>query len=478
MHADDHVNARGRMNGTRTALLALVCLAAITCSVWALSDEKPPPSAGTSEAKASVAVIVTGDDNGYLKPCECTNGMLGGLPRRLSLLQALERKAEAQLLLSNGHVNSSHKEHPVEAILAEATLAHDRMKFETMLIAMNEMGYKAMNVSPWELKLGRQALIAIQNDVKFPLLGTNLRLKEEPKLALARGVKVPWPGGEALVVGVIGFSQQKLLGEVDANAELDEPLAAIREAQKELGPGLPLIVLAQMSAEEGRELAGQLPELVLLALPGAAGSAESNPEALSKSKPLLFTTGADGKYLAAWYLVKGAELGATFDAPAVESTYFDHPDIVAPFEIFKQRMQAESLLTHFYGKKPTEQGRTFVGSSECSNCHPMAVEKLADSRHMHAWQTLIDKGHTFDPDCVGCHVTGYTYKTGFAGEETTPSLINVTCEECHGPGSLHVQAPEKPYNIQKRECEECHNSEHSPKFRKSIYLSKIKHGKD
>ncbi|MFO0982059.1 MAG: multiheme c-type cytochrome [Planctomycetota bacterium] len=445
----------------------------LSCKLWGDQHDR-----ASGEALPSVAVIITGDDDGYLKPCECTNGMLGGMPRRHSLVKALERKATSQLLLSNGRVTSPHTEFPVDKEHAAGTLVQDQMKFATMLVAMEEIGYRAINVSPWELKLGREELANAAKDVSFPLLATNLRLEPEPKLALAKGVKVPWPGGEALVVGVIGFSQQRLLGDADPGATLAEPLASIRKAQAELGKGLPLIVLAQMDAKEGLELAKQLPELVVMALPGAAASSEETPSALTTERPFLVTTGSHGKYLGVAYLSPGETTAFKFEWPAVESTLFDSGDIVSLLNLLQQRLKAENLLGRFYEKKPTVQGRTYVGSAECGNCHPKAVEALADSKHMHAWQTLVDKGYTADPDCVGCHVTGYGYQTGFAGEEKTPSLINVTCEECHGPGSLHMVSPEQPYDIQKRACDGCHNNLHSPSFRKGVYWPKIKHGRD
>jgi hypothetical protein len=71
-------------------------------------------------------------------------------------------------------------------------------------------------------------------------------------------------------------------------------------------------------------------------------------------------------------------------------------------------------------------------------------------------------------------VTGYTYKSGFAGEEATSSLVDVTCESCHGPASLHVAAPNKPYG-RPLGCKTCHHPDHSPKFEKPAYWEKIKH---
>ena len=53
--------------------------------------------------------------------------------------------------------------------------------------------------------------------------------------------------------------------------------------------------------------------------------------------------------------------------------------------------------------------------------------------------------------------------------DTTKALVNVTCEGCHGPGSLHVAAPiaEKKNFIAKpgeAMCKQCHTAVTTPSF--------------
>jgi len=36
-------------------------------------------------------------------------------------------------------------------------------------------------------------------------------------------------------------------------------------------------------------------------------------------------------------------------------------------------------------------------------------------------------------------VVGFAHKAGYENEERTPHLMNVGCENCHGPGSLHIE---------------------------------------
>ena len=52
----------------------------------------------------------------------------------------------------------------------------------------------------------------------------------------------------------------------------------------------------------------------------------------------------------------------------------------------------------------------------------------------------------FDPECLSCHVTGWSpqeflpYASGFMSIAETPLLEGNGCENCHGPGGGHVAA--------------------------------------
>ena len=92
------------------------------------------------------------------------------------------------------------------------------------------------------------------------------------------------------------------------------------------------------------------------------------------------------------------------------------------------------------GKPPT-----YVGSNRCTDCHKSAGEVWEKTPHSHAYQTLVDakqpSNRQYDPECIVCHTVGFGYKSGFTTAEKTAKLKNVGCESCHGPGSLHVNAP-------------------------------------
>jgi hypothetical protein len=87
----------------------------------------------------------------------------------------------------------------------------------------------------------------------------------------------------------------------------------------------------------------------------------------------------------------------------------------------------------------------------------------------------------YDYDCVGCHVTGWLEPGGahLASVERR-GLVNVQCEVCHGPGSVHVEEAgmDEPHTVQRRPAERlcadrCHTKEHSDTFQLEAYLRDI-----
>ena len=82
--------------------------------------------------------------------------------------------------------------------------------------------------------------------------------------------------------------------------------------------------------------------------------------------------------------------------------------------------------TQFGCNKPPEH-EAWTGMSHSKAFLSLSPEQRAGGKD--------EKGRA----CVRCHVTGYGEKGGFVSEEKTPKLVNVGCESCHGPGSLHFQ---------------------------------------
>jgi hypothetical protein len=177
---------------------------------------------------------------------------------------------------------------------------------------------------------------------------------------------------------------------------------------------------------------------------------------------------------------------------AIEPGYPLHAPLTQAREGYNQRLKAITEANPDPIEPVADGQPEYIGAERCATCHPDATRTWQETAHARAIQTLIDRDKNFDKSCVGCHVTGYRkpggavagklqYEVTLNGETFTKKLENVGCEVCHGPGSLHAAAPlgadSKPQHIQRAVpvelCQQCHNSEHSPRFNNDTYRPRI-----
>lgn len=132
----------------------------------------------------------------------------------------------------------------------------------------------------------------------------------------------------------------------------------------------------------------------------------------------------------------------------------------------------------FAGVKTPEPPRgapTYVGNEACETCHEEALELWKGTRHAGAYETLVDVNKQYDLSCVGCHVTGFR-KPGGAEVVETRGLVDVQCEQCHGPGSKHADDPDTSNIVREAPatlCMTCHTAEHSDTFEYEAYLRDV-----
>lgn len=98
---------------------------------------------------------------------------------------------------------------------------------------------------------------------------------------------------------------------------------------------------------------------------------------------------------------------------------------------------------------------SFIGIKKCKKCHLKQFKSWKKTKMANAFDLLkpgiraeakkqvgLDpqKDYTADENCVGCHTIGYKKPGGFVDLATTPKLIGVGCEMCHGAGSHYTQS--------------------------------------
>lgn len=184
-------------------------------------------------------------------------------------------------------------------------------------------------------------------------------------------------------------------------------------------------------------------------------------------------------------LQKGLESNELPDAPAV--AVFEQVKVTCHLAV---DAAAKKALGDYDGWVATENAKRFagvkapapakgeagyVGIEECEMCHDEAASYWKTTVHARAYDTLVQANKQFDLSCVGCHVTGFR-KPGGSEVVENEGLTSVQCEQCHGPGSLHIEDPEGtrlPAQTPVTVCGECHTPEHSDTFDYDAYLRDV-----
>jgi len=448
----------------RVAVLGAV--AAVIVAVACASQGNPKPSVPRVEPAARTAagaperVLFTGSDDGYLDACGCDDGLLGGLPRRHTLLRRLGSEGDGALVLSNGR-------------LVAGSSPLDQMKFDAILLAMATMGYDGIALTERELALGRARIAEMAEFLgdDCPFLATNLVDAARPG-ARAGKVAQPLPcaralvrnvaGREIVVLAAVAASRGDLYRTADPDVRVADPERALREEIARHEKAWKVVVLGQMSLEEAEALARATGRIDLLIVQGPDYDDHPQEGALRAGTTTIVTTGRKGKFVGS-FRFGGAGEPDRFEPEPVEDTILKSSDVQdVVIRTYRDPLLENSPrpIEAYFERTPTKSGAEYVGADEgsCAGCHPKAWETWATSRHSRAWKTLVDqdlppapddrkgrlKNAIWDPDCVKCHVTGFGEVSGYAGiekEALRPEapLVNVTCEACHGPAGDHAE---------------------------------------
>jgi nitrate/TMAO reductase-like tetraheme cytochrome c subunit len=416
-----------------------------------------------AETKEKLFIAFTGEDLGRLEPCGCTSGQLGGLSRRHTWLDHF--KAEnpgAFVLLSNGDI-------------IKDVARQDEIKLMTLVQAMNEMNYQAMNLGEKELHFGLDYLNGLSQSARFSFLSANIQ---------SVGGQTLFPGmfrqkvnfsGRSYAVQIIGLLEPELADQgedIHVNG-IEESLRAILSAVDT--QSVLRVVLYHGKEETALKWAEIFPEISLWIT-----GHEKEESFHVTGKNAVAAIAKEGKYIGiASFDFDGDKKKCSLS----EIRFYDLNDSIADSNKMKSllndyetELKNEKLAEEEASRWETE-GLQFTGSQACMSCHASAYGAWTQSRHPHAFEDIQKKNKSFDPDCLVCHATGFKYKGGYKSLEFTPRLAEVGCEACHGMGSLHIKDPtlHRMKNPGQETCVTCHDFENSPHFEFNSYWEKIKH---
>ena len=422
-------------------------------------------------------IIFSGDLRGEIKPCGCAEeGDMGGLPRRHTFFKQQKTKFSNIFYFDLGNNFPSPSE-------------QGDLKIKLIQSALKKLTPEVVLVGPNEWLNGLHSL-----DPKIPYILSNQR----GNLNYLQSKTVRNEGKNFTIFGYLSpdlvYQNKNDLPLIfNVNKKLIKDWREKLETKLEV---LKILLFRGNNKELEQFDDSRLFDLIIV---GSNNGDELNQilkmETKSGEFPMIPTK---GQGIFSWEINDEW----IFDTPKSETVKTDFTitwlrknfeDAIELDEMFKDYNSAVKDL-FFSNLDRMEKHRTdsvFVGDDVCIGCHQNSVKVWNESRHSKAFLTLKENKKHFDPECLECHVVGLKpWKgyhesmenelervTGFLSPQITPHLMNVQCENCHGPARAHLANSKihPPAQDPKSTCVSCHHGSHSPMFDFESYWEKIKH---
>jgi hypothetical protein len=503
------------------ALLVILSAGGFLAACWLLRPALEEPTAtpavpSAPQAKAGpcrdwprpdVAVVLSGEQFGYLQPCGCSEPQKGGLARRFNMMQILRKRGWAVVAADLGDI-------------PQRSGPQTLLKYKYSMQALQLLGYSGVGIGANEMAqqlftvLGEFAL----NDRSPRVLSANLKDKET-KFPEMVGSTIVSGGNDGIpkvgFAGIVAASVAKHSQDPDARFDPEEKVLASAQVELQKQGADFQVLLYQGSPDEAKACANQFPQFQVILCLSKEEEPSGQPDQVGGT--MILSVGQKGRYVGIVGVYGGKPSGKPvqlrYELVALDPEY-ETPagkDVENPIHALLQKY-AEEVKSGNYLAQYDHKGRypevqvefpqaVYVGSEKCKTCHEAEYAIWEASPHPHAYETLVNKAkrpnlRQYDGECVVCHVTGFRYASGFTDEQHTPLLKGVGCESCHGPASLHVanhkdkklrtvlnpwkrnanaKNPQDLANRISDTCQKCHDLDNSVNFKFEKYWERIKH---
>jgi len=403
----------------------------------------------------NITIVYTGNLDGELEPCGCSEGgNKGGLKRRAQGIDELRAEDPDLFLISSGGL-----------LISE--IQEDKLKSQYILKGLTALDYDAIGVQWKDLAFGKDFL----TQHKLPLVISNSSDLDFSQKIISRKNKkelayFSWLNPSKNMQENLAFKNTEKLKQALAEAKNKKQLTtlattySLKSAQKKL-PLENVDILIIRSKYEHYGEPQQIGNMFVIQ-PGSRG--------MRLGKLKLSINAANT--ITDWQHTVIPLPPEVKDAPRMQAWYDDY-NIKVKEDYEKATELRKALET---GESP------YAGADACQSCHQKQHAKWKDSLHAEAFYTLQDASKAFDPNCIGCHTVGFKKAGGFLNATLTQNLMHVQCENCHGAAKEHAtsggQIPVSNAEWPKEKmCSQCHIPKHSPDFIFEKYWPKIEHGK-
>ena len=465
------------------------------------NDAASLPPAGEVLTQKRITLAWTGEVRGEIEVCGCPTVPYGGFVRRGQYLTQLKEQGDPVFVLDAGEMLIKG---------AKGVRADDQaLRAQTVLTLSRQVGLDAWAPGPTDLRV-RSAVdpagTSWTDAVAVNVAGF------APTAVLERG------GARIGVVGLSGPLPGKLLDE-------DALVAAVRSAITTVTtPVDGWVVLSNASHAINRRVAEGVPEVGIVL--GTRGEDLDTPtrttgapivEAPDRGRFVSVVRWAIGTKPGPASLVNGAPDARSWEAwddalerlvlqtgPAriaeqrrVDSLWDTLSPVAAGRNLVFVRdrplgsdLQGEAAISEAVrqfqeasvgaakSRVAEEQAVRYVSAGSCTGCHDDYVAAWAATpSHPQAWQALLSRNATTNPECVSCHSTGWGEPGGNASADDVAMRTwkAVQCEECHGPMSAHRDDPRRNHGqaVVEATCVGCHDEANSPQFDYESYRKRL-----
>ena len=367
---------------------------------------------------------------------------------------------------------------------------YDLIEFGYVLNAFAAMKYDALNIGQREAHLSAARLHNLKDTSPVPMLSANLLDKTSGQPIFDSYRVVERGAYRVAIIGVIDpRGMEHDLGEGLVIGEME---TAIERCLVELRDKADVVVLLAFTDEATlAQLADQFYECQVI-LGGKVTQPAQHLVMENRSVISYVTNESRALGILRLKLAKDALPEVTRnEIRLLRDTIPQDPSVSDMVQAYRKKVRYTKLLVDDPNNLSADMVpgvrtlATYVGTERCVSCHQTAAAIWTTAAHAHAFATLMTRGADADPKCVGCHTVGFGEPSGYLREFGATKLVNVGCESCHGPGSLHVLEKESGTSagfifrpLDAGDCMKCHHGEFSRPFKWDQFWPLIKHGED
>jgi hypothetical protein len=414
------------------------------------------------ERQGSLRVLFTCDIDGRLEPCGCFAGQMGGVSRIDTLFTQLG--AVGDIRLDAGNAVAGPADYQV--------LYHRKM-----LKAFEMLGFDALNLGAKEAGLNSSDIKELIDISQVPFVSANVLDKRTEKPIAAPYVILKTPTmRKVAVTGVV--DPASLRGSLGQGLAVEDMFTALTRVVPEVKKKADVIILLAFASElKLSEISRRFYEIDMI-----LGGDVSQPaqELIIENRSVIsyVTNEARAVGVLGADITSGGHLKVRRQDVQLVHNHIPESERIRRLaeeyraEIREVQLAVDSGAYMDADSVPGVMIRAdFAGTEACAECHADEYKTWQASRHARAFDALVRRHADGDPGCIGCHVTGFGSPGGYERKYGTTRLVNVGCESCHGPGSLHISRMKKESDndfefrkLAAGDCEACHHGEFSRPF--------------